>query len=337
MKILILKPSSLGDVVQAVPVLRLLKLYYPKSEIYWWIDAGLEGLLQHDRDLAGTIRFERKRWGSAWHWDEMLRSIRALRRHRFDLVIDLQGLLRSGVFAWLANGSYTIGVDDPREGASGFYDEVVQRPSYYTHAVDWYLEVLRRLKVPVHPDFTWLPENPVTKAAVELKWKTTAVQWIAINPGARWQNKIWPSKYYADVVQRLAATSSVNFAILGDRSSTPSAREISAGAPDRCLDLTGQTSLREMVEWIRLSRALITNDTGPMHVAAALGKPVVSVFGPTEARRTGPYGQIEQTLRIPLACAPCMKPHCSNKNTMECLRGVLPFRVVEEIKRRVII
>ena len=320
--------------MQALPVLRLLKLHYPKSEIYWWIDAGLEGLLQNDPDLAGTIRFERKRWGSPWHWDEMARSIYSLRRHRFDLVIDLQSLLRSGVFAWLANGAYTIGMDDAREGARGFYDAIVQRPSYETHAVDWYLEVLRRLNVPVHHNFNWLPENPVTKVALELKWKTKGTRWLAVNPGARWPNKIWPSEYYAQMVQQLAATTPYNFAILGDRASAKFAQEISAKAPDRCLDLTGQTSLREMVEWIRLSEAMITNDTGPMHVAAALGRPVISMFGPTNAHRTGPYGQQESILRIPLSCAPCMKPTCSNSKPLECMRVITPTLVANEVRRR---
>ncbi|MDB6025792.1 MAG: Lipopolysaccharide core heptosyltransferase RfaQ [Verrucomicrobiales bacterium] len=333
MKILILKPSSLGDVVQALPVLRLLKQHLPKSEIYWWIDAGLEGFLQNDPDLAGTIRFERKRWASPLHWDEMFRSIRDLRRQHFDLVIDLQGLARSGVFAWLANGDHTIGVDDPREGATCFYDETVRRPSAHTHAVDWYLEILHRLGIPVHKNFTWFPENPLTKGALELKWKTNSSRWITINPGARWNNKLWPAEYYTEVVRQLSAKSDFKFAILGDRSSTHLAEEISAGAPDRCLDLTGQTSLREMIEWLRLSELTITNDTGPMHVAAALGKPVVAIFGPTEPRRTGPYGQIDTALRVSLPCAPCMKSTCANSKPLECLRAISPFRVCQEVQR----
>jgi heptosyltransferase-1 len=334
LKILILKPSSLGDVVQALPVLRLLKLHLPESKIYWWIDSGLEGLLQNDPDLAGTVRFERKRWASPFHWNEMLTSIAGLRRHRFDLVIDLQGLLRSGIFAWLSNGAKIIGMDDPREGASGFYDQAVQRPSFYTHAVDWYLQVLRELRIPVHDDFTWIPENPATKAALQLKWKTSSNRWIAINPGARWKNKIWPSEYYAEVVRELSARSDYHFAILGDRTSAHFAKQILTASPDRCVDLTGQTSLREMIEWIRLSDALVTNDTGPMHVGAALGKPVISMFGPTEARRTGPYGQIDRILRVPLPCAPCMKPTCSYRKPMECMRAIMPSGVSDVVRNR---
>jgi ADP-heptose:LPS heptosyltransferase len=89
-----------------------------------------------------------------------------------------------------------------------------------------------------------------------------------------------------------------------------------------------------MIEWIRLGELMVTNDTGPMHAAAALKKPVVSLFGPTDARRTGPYGQIGQVLRIGLPCAPCMKASCHYEKPIECLRGISPDRVREEIHRR---
>ncbi len=127
MKILILKPSSLGDVIQALPVLRLLKLHFKDAEIFWWIDSALAPLLEGDPDLAGIVRFERQRWGKPQHWPEMFLSIRWLRAQKFDLVIDLQCLLRSAVFAWLANGKKLVGLDEVREGARGFYDLAVPR------------------------------------------------------------------------------------------------------------------------------------------------------------------------------------------------------------------
>ena len=150
MKILILKPSSLGDVVQALPVLRLLKLHLPDSEIFWWVDSNLAPLLENDPDLAGVIRFERRGWAAPQNWLNLCRQIQWARAQSFDWVIDLQCLARSGAFAWLANGKFLIGLDEPREGARGFYDVVVSRRSFQTHAVDWYLDVLRVLNVPAH-------------------------------------------------------------------------------------------------------------------------------------------------------------------------------------------
>ena len=116
--------------VQALPVLRLIKRHWPASEIHWWIDSRLAPLLEGDPDLAGVVRFERERWASLRHWPEIWRSIRWLREQDFDLVIDLQCLARSGAFAWLANGKLLVGLDEPREGARGFYDIIVPRAPF---------------------------------------------------------------------------------------------------------------------------------------------------------------------------------------------------------------
>ena len=335
MKILILKPSSLGDVVQALPVLRLIKCHLPASEIFWWIDSGLAPLLEDDPDLTGIVRFERQRWAVPRHWPEMLRSVRWMREQNFDWVIDLQCLVRSGAFAWLANGKFLIGLDEVREGARGFYDVAVRRASFHTHAVDWYLAVLPHLGVPVHNRFPWLPEQPGVAESVKSRWRTDGSQWIAIQPGARWPNKRWPVEYFAELIRQLARKfPHARFAVLGDKEDTALGGSISHTEPERCFNLCGQTSLREMIEWIRLCDLMITNDTGPMHVAAALGKPVVALFGPTEPRRTGPYHQLDHVLRIDLPCAPCLKSYCTYAKPNECLKALPPMDVFEFAQRK---
>lgn len=289
LKILILKPSSLGDVVQAMPVLRLLKRHWPDSRIHWWIDSALAPLLEGDPDLAGVVPFERRRWASPLHWPEMWRSVRRMRGQSFDIAIDLQSLLRSGAFAWFANPKLLVGLDERREGARGFYDIIVPRRSYHTHAVDWYLDVVRALDVPVDGNFEWLPRRPAVAADLVSRWPVRSGRWIVLQPGARWLNKRWPVEHFAAVVRALAADHpDLRFAILGGKSDCPLAAPIVQADPARCLDLTGKLSLPEMVEWIRLCELMISNDTGPMHVAAALGRPLVAMFGPTDPRRTGP-------------------------------------------------
>jgi lipopolysaccharide heptosyltransferase II len=339
LKILILKPSSLGDVIQALPVLRLLKLHFKDAEIFWWIDSALAPLLEGDPDLAGIVRFERKRWARLQHWPEMFRSIRWLRAQKFDLVIDLQCLLRSGIFAWLTNGKCLVGLDETREGARGFYDLAVPRKSFHTHAVDWYLAVLPALGVPVHKNFNWLPERPEIAAEVKRKWpeansklKTQNSKLVLLQPGARWENKRWPAKYFAELVCQLVEKfPEMCFAILGNGEDKPLGEMISRAAPECCLNLCGETSLPEMIEWIRLCDLLVTNDTGPMHVAAALGQPLIALFGPTEPRRTGPYGQLENVLRIDLPCSPCMKSDCHFEKPEECLRALSPATVLKKV------
>lgn len=325
MKILILKPSSLGDVVQALPVLRLLKAHLPASEIYWWIDSGLAPLLEGDPDLTGLVRFERKRWVSPAHWPEMLRSIAWMRAQHFDWVIDLQGLARSGAFAWLADGRLLAGLDEGREGARGFYDIIVPRASFHTHAVDWYLAVLPRLGIPVHQNFVWLPKRIPAATAVESKWPAGSARWIALQPGARWLNKRWPAEHFAELARRLGAEfRDVRFVILGSAEDQPLGEIVSRAAPERCLNLAGQTSLPEMIEWLRRCDLMVTNDTGPMHVAAALGKAVIAICGPTEPCRTGPYGQRERVAQSKLPCVPCLKSHCTWPHPMECMTAMSP-------------
>jgi heptosyltransferase I len=329
-KILILKPSSLGDVVQAMPVLRLLKLHLPSSEIYWWIDTKLAPLLEGDPDLAGVVHFHRRRWAAPRHWPEIVRSIWWMRKQYFDWVIDLQCLMRSGIFAWFANGQVSVGLDEPREGARGLYDVVVQRPSRLTHAVDWYLRVLPALGVPVHWNFQWLPRRPVPAETVRRQWPEDGARWVALQPGARWPTKRWPAEYYAEVARALAAKRpELRFAVLGGEDERALGEAIAKAGGPRCLDLTGKLSLPEMVEWLRRSDLMVTNDTGPMHVAAALGKPVVAIFGPTTPQRTGPYRQLEHVLQLSLPCVPCLNSWCSYSKPLECLRALPPSAVIQ--------
>ncbi|HWI56287.1 MAG TPA: lipopolysaccharide heptosyltransferase II [Bacillota bacterium] len=336
MKILLLKPSSLGDVVQALPVLRLLKRHQPQSQIYWWIESKLAPLLEADPDLAGIIRFNRRGWATPRNWRELWRSLQWIRAQSFDWVIDLQCLTRSGAFAWLANGALTVGLDEPREGARGYYDLIARRPSFYTHAVDWYLSVLPLLGVPADPPFEWLPPQKKVAEALRQKWPLDQARWIVLQPGARWLNKRWPVEHFADLVQRGAAAlpAAYRFAVLGGAEDAPLGERICRAAPQRCLDLTGKLSLLEMIECLRLSEAMVTNDTGPMHVAAALGKPVVALLGPTEPCRTGPYGQIQHVLQRNLPCVPCLKARCAYPQPMECLRSISPAAVFAALQKR---
>ena len=318
-----------------MPVLRLLKRHYPQSEIHWWLDANLMPLLDGDPDLAGIIPFQRKRWASIHRWPEIASSIRKMRRQRFDVAIDLQGLARSSMFAWLANAELTVGLDNlregAREGARGFYDVTPNRALPNTHAVDRYLAVLSVLKVPVHWDFEWLPIRPEVAAKVREKWQIGTGPWIALLPGARWDNKRWPAEYFAAVAKRMSENPVARFVILGSRDEKGLGETIAEQNPGRCLNLSGETTLWEMIEWIRLCQVMITNDTGPMHVAAALNKPVVALFGPTNPLNTGPYRQLQNVIqRTDLPCVPCMKGHCTYKEPLACLHLITPAKVCQK-------
>jgi lipopolysaccharide heptosyltransferase II len=329
-KVLILKPSSLGDVVQALPVLRLIKQHRPHSKVFWWVERGLMGLLEGDPDLTGIIPFNRNEWPSLRACKHMWSNIQWMRDQKFDWVIDLQSLARSGSVAWLANGKLTVGLDDPREGARCLFDHAVVRAGYDQHAVDWYLSVLPKLGVPVGK-FTWLPKRAEAARCIRTRWPVEQSQWVALQPGARWLNKRWPAEYYAAVVRDLSSgRPGLRFAVLGSAEDRPLAEKICATANDRCLDLTGALSLPEMIEWIRACSLMVSNDTGPMHVAAAVGTPLLGIFGPTHPSRTGPYGQLANVVRSQVSCAPCMTDTCARKDhPLECLTSITPQRIAK--------
>jgi lipopolysaccharide heptosyltransferase I len=331
LKVLILKPSSLGDVIHALPVARLLKRHWPESRIYWWLDINLVPLLRDDPDLAGIYAFERHRWAAPHRWGEILASVRAMREQRFDLAIDLQGLARSSMFAWLANAGTTVGLDNlregGREGARAMYDLTPPRAAPRTHAVDRYLAVLPLLRVPVRWDFEWLPPRVQAARRVRENWaqEDGQTRWIVLLPGGRWDNKRWPVRHFVELARRLGDIPETKLVVLGSRSEQPLGEEIATAAPARCLNLAGSTSLDEMIEWIRLSSLTITNDTGPMHVAAALRRPIIAIFGPTAPWNTGPYGQLGNVLQAAdLACVPCMKGQCAYREPLACLHAITP-------------
>lgn len=250
-------------------------------------------------------------------------------------VIDLQCLARSAIFGWLANGQLTVGLDETREGARGFYDVSVRRASFHTHAVDWYLSVLPTLGIPVDRDFQWMPARAEVAAEVRRKWPLSGARWVLFQPGARWATKRWPAENYAELMRQvLGRYPDVRCAILGGADDRLLGERLGQVDSTRCLDLTGKTSLPEMVEWIRACELMVTNDTGPMHVAAALGKPLVSVFGPTEPRRTGPYGRPGDVLQLELPCSPCLRSRCFRAQERECLRMLLPSVVFHAVEAR---
>lgn len=335
MKILILKPSSLGDVIHALPVARLLRKHFTHAEIHWWLNRELVPLLEHDPDIALVIPFDRKRWGKPSGWPSAFEAIRGMRQQRYDWVIDLQGLARSAVVGWFASGVKTVGLEDHREGAPAFYDHSVPRPSPQAHAVDWNLAVLQALEVPVHFNFDWLPIKPDAQTVVDAIWPHHGGTWVGLQPGARWLNKRWPAESYAEVANGLlSADPNLRIAVFGGASDRPLGELITRNGGTRCIDLTGRLTLPSMVAWLRRCALLITNDTGPMHAAAALGTPLVAIFGPTDPAHTGPYGQSESVLRLELPCSPCQTPTCHFQEPMACLRRLSVAQVLAAAQRR---
>jgi heptosyltransferase-1 len=313
MRILIIKPSSLGDVVHALPTVNLIRRKFPDAHITWLINDSLVSLLQHSPVIDELLPFERERFRSLWQLPRFSKFLSMLREKRFDVVVDLQGLLRSGLMSWGTHAPRRIGLSDAREGALFFYNEIVQVPR--THAVERYLRAAQHLKCDSGPI-----EFPLGVSS-EIKREGL----IGVNPSARWTTKLWGNDKFAELVRRLPRERVVLTGSTGEREEVG---KIAQG----CRNLAGETDLFQLAELYRRCAVVITNDSGPMHVAAAVGTPVVGIFGPTDPLLTGPYGKEHVVLRADIPCSPCLKDHCTNKIHMECMKLITVDQVLAGAK-----
>lgn len=329
MRILIIKPSSLGDVVHALPALQALRHRWPAAEIHWLVKHEWAGLLERAEGLDHIWRIERG-------WRGWPAAVSQLRAARFDLVLDLQGLLRSGVTARLTGCRRRIGFADAREGSPLFYTERVQVPTADMHAVDRYLVLSARAGAPV-PDkleFRLCPtsdDRDQVSAMLRRHGLAPGTPWIAMNPAARWLTKRWPSESFAQVADEIHTMGLARVVLIGSEIDRPAADAVKNAMRTAPLDLTGATGLQLLPALLASSALLVTNDSGPMHVAAAMGTPVVALFGPTSAVRTGPYGAGHTVLSSAVACRPCFSRRCRNAVQLECLTAITPDRVLNAI------
>jgi lipopolysaccharide heptosyltransferase I len=318
--ILIIKPSAIGDLVHALPVLPLLARRWPEARISWLVNSDFADLLEGHPLLAEVIRFERRRFGQGWRNPLSLlglwRFTRGLRRRRFDLVIDLQGLLRSGWLAWRSGAPARIGFAEARELAPMFYTHRVAADARAEHAVDRYLKVAAALGCntePVEFPFAITAED---RAAIGrlLDGSLPAGRRIAVLlPGANWPTKRWPAERFAAIAELLRRRMDLEPVIAGG------AKDAALAAKIPGLNLVGRTSLRQLVALLERADLVVANDSGPMHIAAALGRPLVAAYGPTNPASTGPYGRDDSVVRVDIACSPCYSRACTHQSCLQWL------------------
>ncbi len=324
--ILIVKPSSLGDIIHTLPLLNALKHANPQAEVDWVLARGFEDILRGHPMIRKIFVIDKDRWKRPSSLFKTLKEIanlsRELRKQKYSTCIDVQGLFRSALITILSGAERRIGFSDAREGAPLFYNEKVEG-GRGIHAVDRYLKLLNPFGI--KPDEVEFPLPPVEEI------RPVQGRYYVIIPGARWQTKIWPSEYYAQLVRLISkklSLSGLTPVIAGSKAERPIAEKImklSKGVP---VDLTGKTSLRELISIIRGASFVITNDSGPMHIASAVKIPVIAIFGPTSPKLTGPYGEEHIVLSAGLSCQPCFKKVCKD---VRCLKEVRPEMVFEKL------
>jgi heptosyltransferase-1 len=313
-RVLVIKLSSLGDLFHALPAVQRIKDVL-HARIDWVTQKEYAGLVACFGVADRVIAFPRR--GGA---RERLRFLRELRRERYDYVIDFQGLLKSALIGWAARARERIGPSFQREGAFLFYHRIAGIRNKNRHAVEENLEIAEALGCPPGPVELALRFPPFEP--------TEPAPRVAVSPVSRWESKNWPASSFVEVLQRLQAERGAAVYLMGGPMERYLCEGMAARLKGPVFNLAGSVSLAQMGGVLQAMDLVLANDTGPIHMAAALGVPVLAVFGPTDPLRTGPHGSAHRVLSAAgLDCRPCLSRWCRRAEAPLCMAGVTPDEV----------
>jgi lipopolysaccharide heptosyltransferase I len=341
-EILIVKLSAIGDVVHTLAFLDVLHRNFPKAKIDWLVEEGASGIIEGHPAIRRVIISKRKSWRRnlaetrrfGQVFQEILSFKKDLRHRRYDWVIDLQGLLKSGVWVGFSRGNRKVGMAGAREGAWLFLKEPSVRVNYHQHAIDRYLEVADYLGCKWDRWENRIPVSITDQRAIDQMLESDGFRrgdLLAINPMAKWKTKLWEPELFAALGDRIQQDFSCRIVFTGSQDDRPVIENISSKMKNRPLNFAGRTSLKELACLYGRCRVLVTTDTGPMHMAAAMGCSVVALFGPTSPLRTGPYGPGHRVMTSGAACSPCFKKTCDQWSCMRDITVESVFEAVREV------
>jgi len=327
-KVLIIKPSALGDVVTALPVLRGLKRTFPNCSVSWLVNSNCADMISHDSDLDEIILFDRKKMGKAW-WSPgamklVLSFLWKLKRAHFDWVLDLQGLLRSGIFTCATRAPVRCGFASAREGAAWFYNYRFSPKA--SHTVDRNIELARRLGTDARGEDMTLQIAPEGQKFTEEFMATSnlrAGQFVVCVPPTRWETKLYPSRHWRRVIAGLSEKTTV--VLLGGPGDRDLCQAAIPATDSSTINLAGQTGVREFVAMIAASSGVICGDSAAALIAPAVGVKSVVMIGPTRPERTGPYRD-GQAIVSDIPCAGCLDKQCSH---ITCMQTIDPDQVLQ--------
>jgi heptosyltransferase I len=305
-RIAFVKLSSLGDVVHALPAAHALRVWWPRAELTWIVERREQAILLGNPDLDHVVPVDTRLWrrefrrlaGAGAVAVKVRGLIRRLRRGRFDLAIDLQGLWKSGAITGLTRAPVRVGLAAAhcRERANAWFTNRRVAPSDSAHVVDRYLALVASLGVDlasVGPPVFAIPRDRAAERTVtqwlEDEGVKPATPLVVLNPGSGGDGKRWAVEAFRRLGEELAVRLDARVAIAWGPGEEPLARAIAHGMRTGA-SVPPPTTILEMVALFRRATLVVGSDTGPVHVAAVLGVPTVGLYGPTSARRNGPYG-----------------------------------------------
>jgi len=337
--ILIIKLSAIGDVVHTLPVLEVLRESFPRARIDWVVEEAASDIVKGHPAVDEVIVSRRKTWQKALFspldlastCGEVFRFIQRLRSTSYDIVLDLQGLFKSGVLAGIARGNRKVGMTGAREGAGLFLGEPPVAVDAAVHAVDRYLKLAARLGCDISRWDGRLPVTDADRAGAHRLLLGAGIDgddFVAVNPVAKWETKLWVPARFSALCDRIIHETGCRVVFTGGVDDRGYVDGIIDGMRRPAVNIAGLTGLRELACVYERARLMVTTDTGPMHIAAAMQCPVVALFGPTAPGRTGPRGKAAGRVVVAgVPCSPCFRKHCGDP---VCMTGIEPERVFNE-------
>jgi heptosyltransferase I len=340
-RILIIKMSSIGDVVHALPALATLRNRYPKADIAWVVEEKSYDILVNNLYLNQVILFDRKKIVKLFksgHWLQGWTELRKLRKKltspRFDISIDLQGLARSAIIVFLARAKQRIGCYGMRE-LSNLFSTPPKSGNPNAHAVDRSLQVIQSLDKNIET----ILEFPIAIAEPEIRfadefWNQNQVSdsdtIIGINLGASHPLKLWPQDKFIALIDQLQQENKFRVILFGASADTAFADRICIALKTQPINAVGKTTLRQLAVLAKRCAVFVSGDTGSLHIAAAVGTPVVALFGPDDPNKTGPYTDKKIIIWKELECSPCSNIKTCD-HAQDCMQKITTDEVITAI------
>lgn len=327
-RILIVRMSALGDIVHALPVLAALRRAWPAAKVDWIVDEAYAPILSLAEGLHQSVIVRAKsgnpeglppRFGGGAGY---IQAVRYLRAQKYEAALDLQGLLKSAVWARLSGAARVIGFDRAhlREPlAASFYTETVV-PLEAPHVIQKNLSILKALGVPTSA--MELPLHPAASSATTAAVAAAggARKYAVLNPGAAWPNKRWPAERFGALAAQLHARTGLSSLVTWGPNERELAEQVIA-ASDGAAAAAPPTEIADLAVLMRDAALVVSGDTGPLHIAAAMGAPLVGLYGPTWPERNGPWDPDDQVISRAGGCV------CHHKR--QCLRGAPCINEIE--------